>query len=74
VKERVTESREGTARDVGSTVDIEGDAPAVGVVVALHAERVLGCEQRPVDPARYHAAKAEQTAHVRTFDEYATKP
>ena len=74
VKERVTESREWASGHVGRAIDVERDAPAVGVVVALHAERVFGREQRAVNPARDHASKAEETAHVRTFAEYATQP
>jgi hypothetical protein len=41
------------------------------VVVALNAEGVFGRQQRAVDPTRYHAAKAEETAHLRRFYEYA---
>src|SRR5690606_23709365 len=64
MKQRVTDSSGGTARQVGATVDVVDDAPTVGVLVALHAERVLSQDEGPVDLTWNDAAEAEEPAHA----------
>src|SRR4051812_3004528 len=59
MEERIAQGRGGAARDVRRAIDIEGNAPAVRVLIALDAERIFGGEQRAVNLARDNAAKAE---------------
>src|SRR5450432_3652689 len=55
------------ARDMGGAVHIEGHPPTVWVLVALHAERVFGGQERAMNLARNDATKAKEAAHARSF-------
>jgi hypothetical protein len=65
MKQRVAQRCAGAAGHVRSAVDVKRDTPSIRMLIALHAERVLGGQQGSVDLAGDHAAKAEETAHGR---------
>jgi len=56
-KQGAIDGRRRAARDVRGAIDVEGHAPAITVVVALGAERIVGVHQGPVHLALNHAAK-----------------
>ena len=59
MKERIVEGGRGASGDVRRTVDVKRDTPAVAMIGALCAERVVRVHQGTVDLALNHAAKAE---------------
>ena len=63
VEQRVPDGGQRAARDVRRAVDEERHTPAVRMIRALHAEGVLGGEQRAVYLARNDASESEKPAH-----------
>ena len=59
MEENIIEGRCRASSDVWRPVDVERHAPAIAVVVALRAERVVSVHQRSVHLALNHAAEPE---------------
>src|SRR5690606_14676140 len=64
VKELIAERVGRAPREVRRAVDVIRDAPAIGMRVALSAERILRLKQRSMHLAGNDATKTKESAHA----------
>lgn len=53
----------GASSDVWCAIDVEGNSPAIAMVVALRTKRIVRVHEGPMDLALNDAAEAEQPTH-----------